>query len=247
MSEFQFGGDVVWRPSDEIVMQSRLKKFMDGQDIANLEELQRRSTDDIEWFWSAVIRELGIEFYQPYERILDTSRGMAWPRWCCGGKMNIVHNCLDKWKGTPVARRESIRWEGENGEIRVLTYEELNHEVCRLANALGALGMKKGDVAALFMPMMPETVAALFAVIKLGGIILPLFSGYGAAAVAERLRDSEAKFLFTVDGFYRRGQKVLLKPVADEAVSSSSVRHVIVFKRLGISIPWTPNRDRVVA
>ena len=91
--------------------------------------------------------------------------------------------------------------------------------------------------------MMPETVAALFAVIKLGGIILPLFSGYGAAAVAERLRDSEAKFLFTVDGFYRRGQKVLLKPVADEAVSSSSVQHVLVLKRLGISIPWTPNRD----
>ncbi len=99
-------------------------------------------------------------------------------------------------------------------------------------------------MAALFMPMMPETVAALFAVIKLGGIILPLFSGYGAAAVAERLRDSEAKFLFTVDGFYRRGQKVLLKPVADEAVSSSSVQHVLVFKRLGVSIPWTPNRDR---
>jgi acetyl-CoA synthetase len=83
----------------------------------------------------------------------------------------------------------------------------------------------------------------LFAVIKLGGIILPLFSGYGAAAVAERLRDSEAKFLLTVDGFYRRGQNVLLKPVADEAVSSSSVQHVLVLKRLGMSIPWSPNRD----
>jgi acetyl-CoA synthetase len=157
--------------------------------------------------------------------------------------MNIVHNCLDKWKGTPVARRDSIRWEGENGDTRVLTYDELNHEVCRLTNALRALGMKKGDVTALFMPMMPETVAAFFAVMKLGGIILPLFSGYGAAAVAERLRDSEAQFLFTVDGFYRRGQNVLLKAVADEAVSSSSVRHVLVLKRLGISIPWTPSRD----
>jgi acetyl-CoA synthetase len=99
-------------------------------------------------------------------------------------------------------------------------------------------------VAALFMPMMPETVAASLAVIKLGGIILPLFSGYGAAAVAERLRDSEAKFLFTVDGFYRRGQTVLLKPIADEALNASpSVQHVLVLKRLGISIPWTPNRD----
>jgi acetyl-CoA synthetase len=243
MSEFQFGGDVVWRPSDEIVTQSRLKQFMDRHGITSVEELQRRSTEDIEWFWTAVLNELGIEFYSPYERILDTSRGIAWPRWCCGGKMNIVHNCLDKWKGTPVALRESIRWEGENGETRALTYEDLNQEVCGLANALQALGMEKGDVAALFMPMMPETVAALFAVIKLGGIILPLFSGYGAAAVAERLRDSEAKFLFTVDGFYRRGQNVLLKPVADEAVSSSSVQHVLVLKRLGMSIPWSPNRD----
>src|SRR5882724_12428401 len=244
MSEFSFGGEVVWRPSDEIVAQSRLRKFMDRHGIASLEELQRRSTADIEWFWTAVLRELAIEFYEPYERILDTSHGIAWPRWCCGGKMNIVHNCLDRWRDTAVARREAIRWEGENGETRTLTYEELNHEVCRLTNALRALGMKKGDVVALFMPMMPETVVALFAVIKLGGVILPLFSGYGAAAVAERLRDSEAKFLFTVDGFYRRGQNVLLKPVADEAVSSSSIQHVIVLKRLGISIPWTPNRDR---
>ena len=188
MSEFQFAGDVVWRPSDEIVARSRLKQFMDRHCITSVEELQRRSTEDIEWFWTAVLNELGIEFYSPYERILDTSRGIAWPRWCCGGKMNIVHNCLDKWKGTPAARRDAIRWEGENGETRILAYEELNHEVCRLANALQGLGMKKGDVAALFMPMMPETVAALFAVIKLGGIVLPLFSGYGAAAVSERLR-----------------------------------------------------------
>jgi acetyl-CoA synthetase len=245
MSEFQFGGDVVWWPSDEIVAKSRLKKFMDSYGITSLEQLQRRSTEDMEWFWAAVLKELGIEFYSPYERILDTSRGIAWPRWCCSGKMNIVHNCLDKWKGKSVGRRAAIRWEGENGETRALTYEELNHEVGRLANALQALGMKKGDVAALFMPMMPETVAALFAVIKLGGIILPLFSGYGAAAVAERLRDSEANFLFTVDGFYRRGQTVLLKPIADEALTSSpSVQHVLVLKRLGISIPWTSNRDR---
>ena len=115
--------------------------------------------------------------------------------------MNIVHNCLDKWQGTPVARREAIRWEGENNETRALTYEELNHEVRRLANVLQALGMEKGDVAALFMPMMPETVEALFAVIKLGGIILPSFSGYGAAAVAERLRDSEASFCLPSMGF----------------------------------------------
>ena len=87
MSEFSFGGEVVWRPSDAIVAESRLKQFMDRHGIANVDELQRRSTEDIEWFWAAVLNELGIEFYSPYERILDTSRGIAWPRWCCGGKI----------------------------------------------------------------------------------------------------------------------------------------------------------------
>ncbi len=245
MSQFQFDGDVVWRPSADVIAQSRLKNFMDRHGISSLAELQRRSTEEIEWFWSAVLEELEIEFYAPYGRILDISRGIAWPRWCCGGKMNVVHNCLDKWRGTAVGRREAVRWEGENGDSRVLTYEELDRYVCRLANALRELGMKKGDTVALFMPMMPESVAALLAVAKLGGIVLPLFSGYGAAAVAGRLRDSGAKFLLTVDGFYRRGQSVLLKPVADEAVASSpSVEHVLVFKRLGNPIPWSPGRDR---
>ena len=86
MPEFQFGGDIVWRPGDEIVAQSRLRKFMDRHGIASLEELQRRSTEDIEWFWAGVLDELGIEFYSPYGCILDTSRDIAWPRWCCGGK-----------------------------------------------------------------------------------------------------------------------------------------------------------------
>jgi acetyl-CoA synthetase len=245
MSEFQFGGEFVWWPSADLIAQSRLRQFMDRHGIDGLEDLQRRSTEEIEWFWNAIIQELAIEFFKPYERIVDLTGGVAWPRWCVGGKMNIVHNCLDKRRGTPVARREVVRWEGEDGATVVLTYEELDREVCRLANAIRTFGMKKGDVAALFMPMMPETIAALFAVVKLGGIILPLFSGYGAAAVAERLRDSGAKLLFTVDGFYRRGQTVLLKPIADEAVSSSpSVEHALILKRLGVSIPWNAKRDR---
>ena len=245
MAAVQFGGETVWRPSAEVIAQSRLKAFMDRHGIADLAQLQSRSTEDIEWFWHAIIRELGVEFYQPYERILDMSRGIAWPRWCVGGKLNIVHNCLDKWQNRPIARREAIRWEGEEGTVRVFTYDELQREVCRLSNALLGLGMKKGDVAAVFMPMLPETAAALFAVIKIGGIVLPLFSGYGAAAVAERLRDGGAKFLFTADGFYRRGQSVLLKPIADEAlISAPSVEHVLIFKRLGVPIPWTAKRDR---
>jgi acetyl-CoA synthetase len=243
MPEFEFSGTVVWRPSGDMIERSRLKHFMDRHRIGSLAELQRRSTEDIEWFWDAMFQELEIEFFEPYERVLDTSNGIQWPRWCSGGKLNITHNCLDKWLKKPGNRREVIRWEGEDGDIRILTYEELHRDVCRLANALRALGMKKGDVAALFMPMLPETVMAFFAVVKLGAIVLPLFSGYGAAAVAGRLRDSGAKFLFTADGFYRRGQTVLLKPIADEAVAASPVEQVLVVKRLGVPIPWTPNRD----
>src|SRR5262249_49687106 len=140
MSEFQFGGDVVWRPSDGIVAQSRLRKFMDRHGIASLEELQRRSTEDIEWFWTVVLRELGIEFYRPYECILDASRGIAWPRWCCGGKLNIVHNCLDKWRGTPTARPEAIRLGGGNRADPALTYAELQRDGWRFAHPLRPLG-----------------------------------------------------------------------------------------------------------
>jgi len=245
MAVFESSSEVVWRPSADIVARSRLKAFMDRHGIGSLAQLQIRSTADIEWFWEAIFRELDIEFYQPYERVVDMSRGIAWPRWCVGAKLNIVHNCLDQRRGTSRGQREAIRWEGEEGAVRVLTYDELDREVCRLTNALRALGMQKGDVVALFMPMLPETVVALFATAKLGGVILPLFSGYGAVSVAERLRDSGAKFLFTVDGFYRRGQIVPLKLCADEALSAApGVEHTLVFKRLGISIPWNAKRDR---
>lgn len=245
MAVFESSSEIVWRPSADIVARSRLKAFMDCHGIGSLAQLQIRSTADIEWFWEAIFRELDIEFYQPYERVVDLSRGIAWPRWCVGAKLNIVHNCLDRRRGTSRGQREAIRWEGEEGAVRVLTYDELDREVCRLTNALRALGMQKGDVVALFMPMLPETVVALFATAKLGGVILPLFSGYGAVSVAERLRDSGAKFLFTVDGFYRRGQIVRQKPIADEALSAApGVEHTLVFKRLGISIPWNAKRDR---
>src|ERR1041385_1087874 len=87
---------------------------MERHGIGGLEELHRRSVYDIEWFWSAVLEELGVEFYRPYDGLLDLSNGIAWPRWCCGAQMNIVHNCLDKWMATPVARRDAVRWEGED-------------------------------------------------------------------------------------------------------------------------------------
>src|SRR5439155_22469698 len=129
MAEFQFGGDIVWRPSAEIIAQSRLKRFMDRHGIGSLEELQRRSTEEIEWFWSAVLEELGIEFYVPYERIVDTSRGIAWPRWCCGGVMDIVTNGSKNGAGPPVGDAEDLGGEEEKVAAGVARVEDFIAEV----------------------------------------------------------------------------------------------------------------------
>lgn len=231
------GDTVAWRPSPEYIAHSRLTAFISQHGLRDYGDLLARSTADPEWFWRAVLDDLAIEFYEPYTKILDTSRGLPWTRWCVGGRMNIVHNCLDKWMGTPVADRDALRWEGEEGETRRMTYAELRQAVNECAAGLRALGVQKGDRVALFMPMCPELIVVFFAVIRLGGIVLPLFSGYGADAVATRLRDSEAALLVIADGFWRRGRHVLMKPVADEAVATApSVRHVVVVPRLGIDV-----------
>lgn len=244
-AEFTFGGPIVWRPTPELVAQSNIKAFMDRRGLADFDELMRWSTEDVGRFWEAVLADLDIRFDRPYERILDTSRGIAWAQWCVGGKLNIVTNCLDKWLGTPTQNRAAVRWEGEEGQIRTLTYLDLYREVNRMASALRSLGLKKGDAIGLYMPMIPEIVIALLAIVKIGGIVLPLFSGYAAPAIATRLIDAEAKALFTADGVYRRGQIVPMKDIADEAVAQSpSVQHVITVKRVGReALPWQAGRD----
>jgi hypothetical protein len=240
VSAFEFGGEIAWRPTPEYIERSRLTAFMRKHDVRDYAQLMQRSTTDLDWFWRAVLDDLGIQFYEPYRAVLDTSRGIARTQWCVGGRMNIVHNCLDKWMGTPVQHRPALHWEGEEGTSRTMTYEQLRREVHRCANGLRRMGIGRGDRVALFMPMCPELVAAFFAVITVGGIVLPLFSGYGADAVASRLQDSGAKALFTADGFWRRGQIVAMKATADQAVAlSPSVQHVIVVSRLGVETSMT--------
>jgi acetyl-CoA synthetase len=244
MESFEFGGEILWRPGPEHLQHSRLTHFMAQHGIATLDELIRRSTTDPDWFWNAVIEDLRIDFYQPYAKILDSSRGIAWARWCIGGKMNIVHNCLDKWIGTPVQNRAAVRWEGEDGSARVLTYADLYRQVNRFANGLQQLGIKKGDVVGLYMPMVPEIAIALFAVAKIGAIVLPLFSGYGADALSTQLGDAEAKAIVTCDGYYRRGQVIHMKPVADAAIARvPSIRKAIILRRLGVQNSHVPGRD----
>ncbi len=244
MASFEFGGAIAWRPSPEQIASSRLSEFIRRHGLRDLAHLLRRSTDEPEWFWRAVLDDLGIEFYEPFTRVLDVTPGIERPRWCVGGRMNIVHNCLDKWTGTPTDERPAVRWEGEEGTTRTLTYAELRREVNRCANGLRSLGIGRGDRVALFMPMSPEIVVAFFAIMKIGGIVLPLFSGYGADAVTVRLRDAGVKALFVSDAFWRRGRRVDMKPVADAAVSNApTVQHVVVVARLGVEVTMRP-RDR---
>jgi acetyl-CoA synthetase len=242
---FPFGQSIVWQPDPAQVAQTNLAAFMALHDVASYEDLLRRATGDVGWFWDAVLADLGIEFYRPYTTIFDPSPGIAYPNWCVDGQMNIVHNCLDKWQATAVRNRPALHWEGEEGHTRTLTYGELALAVNRCANALRSLGLGKGDAVGLYLPMIPELAIAFLAVIKIGGIILPLFSGYGPSAVAARLADAGARALITADGLIRRGQKVAMKPVADEAVREApGIRHVVVVRRAGLTAtPWTPGRD----
>jgi acetyl-CoA synthetase len=217
---------------------------MDVHGIGELPELQRRSIDDPEWFWNAVLSDLRLEFFKPYEKVIDTSAGLPWTRWCVGGELNIVVNCIDRWIGTPREQAPAIRWSTEEGASGMLTYGELSQQVNRAAHALQRLGLSKGDVIGICMPMTPEIAVSFFAVIKIGGIVLPLFSGYGADPIATRLADSGAKALITADGTRRRGRMILMKPIADEAARRvPSLRHIVVVRRVGEPIAMQHDRD----
>lgn len=194
----------------------------------------RRSTTDIAWFWDAVLRDLNIQFYKPYSRVVDLSEGKPWARWCIGGEMNVVHNMLDKYAGTPIDKKIAIKSEIEDGTSRSLTYKELHDQVDRMANSLRDINLGKGDAVGVFMPMVPEIVVAMLAIIKIGGIFLPLFSGFGPSAIVSRLNDAEAKALFTAAGSYRRGKFCAIKPIADEAAAKiPTLQHLVVLNEAG--------------
>jgi acetyl-CoA synthetase len=235
---------VAWRPTAEYLEKSRLLRFMRAQGLPDYEAFLRWSVEEPAAFWDAVMRDLDLRLYEPYQQTVDLSAGVQWATWFRGGKYNYVHNALDKWAEGSTREKVCLIWEGDDGAIRRLTYGELEREVCRAASGLRALGLRKGDRVGIFMPMAPETVIATLAVNKFGAIYIPIFSGYGAEAVAQRLQDAEARFLFTADGFLRRGNVVRMKETADAAVSASpSVERLIVFPRLGRDVPWNGDRD----
>jgi acetyl-CoA synthetase len=241
---------IVWRPDFEALTSSNVARFMHRHDIEAFSDLVRRSIDEPEWFWDAVVEFLDIRFASPYRAVLDTSGGVPFTTWFTGGTLNLATTCVDKFADDPARATDvAVVWEGEEGNVRTFSWAELRSLTDRIAGGLRARGVRAGDAVGLFLPMTPDTVAALLAVAKLGAIFLPIFSGYGADAVAIRLEDANAVALITADGFTRRGRVVPMKETADAAVARvPTIATVVVVPRLGRDdVPMQTGRDITLA
>ena len=212
--------------------------------IASYDELLRRADTEPGWFFEGLLKHLDYRFYRPYARALDASAGVPWTKWCIGGTTNVVLNAIDRWRGTATYDKLALVWEGEDGARKDYTYRDLDREICRCAGALRGLGVAHGEVMAIYLPNIPEAMIAMLAGAKVGAIVMPLFSGFGAEAMLSRLELAKARVLVTVDGSSRRGKLVDAKAIADEAAAqASSLKHVLVVQRTGNRISWTAGRD----
>jgi acetyl-CoA synthetase len=235
---------IAWQPDDAVRARAQLTRFISACGLDSFDALYRRSIEDVEWFTDRVLRFLGIRFDPPYTQSVDLTSGIEWPRWCVNGGLNISTSCTDRFAGTAHGASLALIWEGEEGVVRTLTYDELHEQVERCAAGLRANGLQRGDAAGIFLPMVPETAIALLALARIGAISVPLFSGYGPAAIESRLRHVGAKALFTSDAFPRRGSLVRAKTIADEAVSRCpEVTRVFVVQRSGVEVPLKSGRD----
>lgn len=220
--------------------------------VSTVADLHAWSVRDVEAFWDVVLEDLGVAWYRKYSRTLDLSGGFPWAKWFAGGTTNIVLNCLDRHATGPLADAEALVAEREDGRVTRFTYRELRAEVGRLAGWLRSLKVGVGDRVGLYMPMSADVVVAFFACLQIGAVAVPVFSAFGADALAIRLRDAGAVALITADGGLRRGQVVEIKKAADEAVAECpSVRQIIVRRHMGNAVAlgpkdleWTSLSDR---
>ncbi len=206
------------------------------------DEICERARRDREGFWADIAREL--HWFRPWDKVLEWSPPFA--KWFAGGKTNISYNCLDRHLEGPRRTKTAILWEGEPGDTRTLTYEELHEQVCRFAGALRSLGISAGDRVALYMPMVPELPIAMLACARIGATHSVVFGGFSAEALRDRINDAKAKLVITADGGWRRGKPLVLKDIVDEALENCpTVEKVVVYARLkdAAKTAWRAGRD----
>src|SRR6187401_1664321 len=225
MSEF------VWEPSAERVEQANVVRLWRKLGCESYHELHRVSVEDPERFWPALIDDLGLEFSTRWERVLDESAGIEWATWFAGGRLNIATNCVHRHAERRPNEVAAV-FLGEDGTRRERTYAELSRETTQLAEALVELGVEPGDRVAIYMPMCPEVAVASHACAHIGAVQVPIFSGFAAPAVRERLQDSEAKVVVTADWSLRRGKRLDMRATVEEAAREApAVEHVVTWNR----------------
>ncbi|HEY2867793.1 MAG TPA: AMP-binding protein, partial [Pyrinomonadaceae bacterium] len=188
---------IAWTPTADIIERAQLTRFMRQVGVSTWDELYQFSIRDVEKFTEEVLKFLDIKFDPPYKKLLDTSDGIEVPKWLTGAGLNITTMCLDRWQTDEMKNQPAVIWEGETGDSKTLTYDALLKNVDICVRTLSNLGIKKGDAVGIHLPMILETVVALLAINRLGGIAVPVFSGYGIDAITSRMEAINAKALFT--------------------------------------------------
>src|SRR5579871_2507612 len=223
-----------FEPSDDFRARSHISS------LADYERLYAEAEADPDAFWSRIADEL--HWFKKWDRVLDWKLPFA--QWFLGGELNLSYNCLDRHLTGPRRNKAAIIWEGEPGDSRTLTYQQLHYEVSKCANVLKSLGVKKGDRVAIYMGMVPELPIALLACARIGAPHTVIFGGFSAQALIDRINDCQASAVITQDAGYRRGAQVKLKAAVDEALPQCpTIRNVLVYRRTGAEVAMQPGRD----
>ncbi|HBR58235.1 MAG TPA: AMP-dependent synthetase, partial [Blastocatellia bacterium] len=219
---------IAWEPTPEIIERAQLTRFMRQVGVATWDELYAFSIRDVERFTEEVIKFLDIRFDPPYEKLLDVSNGIEFPKWFTTkaktqnisfAGLNITEMCIDRWQTDEMKGLPAAIWENEDGKIEIITYSQLYEKIEQCAAGLRQNGFQKGDAIGIHLPMQIETITALLAIGRIGAIAVPVFSGYGIEAISSRLNAVEAKALITCDGFSRRGKFFNALEIAEKAAS----------------------------
>lgn len=235
---------VEFEPAPDAFATSPAGRFAARHGLADFAALARRADEDPAWYWQAGYDDVGIRWLEPYDTVEDLRDGPQFPHYFRGGRLNWADYAVDRWVDEGRGGAEAVWWEGDDGTHRTLSYAQLQWGVNAAAGAFRDAGIAKGDPVALLLPMIPEAIMAVLGAAKIGAVIVPMFTGYGAGAVRERLEDSGAKLVVTCDAFPRRGRPVGLKDIVDAAAGDGvAVNTIFVVRRLGVDVPMTPGRD----